>query len=216
MSTPPFALRPWMALLLLSPSLALAQTTDSSTELAPTQVTGTAASEALPTTTRTDAETIEKRFIRSFDDLGQRSEPGVNYSRTSESINIRGLDRDRVLTTIDGIRVPWLTDGARSQGPTGGAQGGLDAIDFDGLSSVDIVRGANSSLVGSGALGGAVQLFTLNPDDLLGEGKDFGSLIKTDYDSADNSWGLNGALAGRYQDTSWLLQGGQRQGHELE
>ena len=57
----------------------------------------------------------------------------MNYSRTSESINIRGLDRDRVLTTIDGIRVPWLTDGARSQGPTGGAQGGLDSIDFNGL-----------------------------------------------------------------------------------
>src|SRR5690606_3294355 len=96
------------------------------------------------------------------------------------------------------------------------AQGGLDSIDFNGLSAVDIVRGANSSLVGSGALGGAVQLFTLDPDDLLGEGKDFGSLIKTDYDSADHSWGLNGALAGRYRDTAWLLQAGQRRGHELE
>ncbi|WP_137971065.1 TonB-dependent hemoglobin/transferrin/lactoferrin family receptor [Pseudomonas sp. F(2018)] len=216
MSTPPFALRPWMALLLLSPSLAFAQATDSATELAPTQVTGNAVQEELPTTTTTDAKTLDQRQIRSFDDLGRRSEPGVNYSRTSESINIRGLDRDRVLTTIDGIRVPWMTDGARSQGPTGGAQGGLDSIDFNGLSSVDIVRGANSSLVGSGALGGAVQLFTLNPEDLLGEGKDFGSLAKTDYDSADHSWGLNGALAGRYQDTSWLLQAGQRRGNELE
>ena len=48
MSTPPFALRPWMALLLLSPALALAQTTgtqDSSTELAATQVTGEAVQE---------------------------------------------------------------------------------------------------------------------------------------------------------------------------
>jgi hemoglobin/transferrin/lactoferrin receptor protein len=205
-----------MALLLLSPSLAFAQATDSATELAPTQVTGSAVQEQLPTTTRTDAKTLEERQIRSFDDLGRRAEPGVNYSRSSESINIRGLDRDRVLTTIDGIRVPWMTDGARSQGPTGGAQGGLDSVDFNGLSSVDIVRGANSSLVGSGALGGSVQLFTLDPEDLLGEGKDFGSLVKTDYDSADHSWGLNGALAGRYQDTSWLLQAGQRQGHELE
>ncbi|SIS06460.1 hemoglobin/transferrin/lactoferrin receptor protein [Aquipseudomonas alcaligenes] len=216
MPTPPFALRPWMALLLLSPSLAFAQTTNSSATLDTTLVTGNAVQEELPTSTRTDAKTLDERQIRSFDDLGKRSEPGVNYSRTSESINIRGLDRDRVLTTIDGIRVPWLTDGARSQGPTGGAQGGLDSIDFNGLSAVDIVRGANSSLVGSGALGGAVQLFTLNPEDLLSEGKDFGSLVKSDYDSADHSWGLNGALAGRYQDTAWLLQAGQRQGHELE
>lgn len=216
MPTPPFALRPWLALLLLSPSLAFAQTTSSSATLDTTLVTGNAVQDELPTTSRTDAKTLDERQIRSFDDLGKRSEPGVNYSRTSESINIRGLDRDRVLTTIDGIRVPWLTDGARSQGPTGGAQGGLDSIDFNGLSAVDIVRGANSSLVGSGALGGAVQLFTLNPEDLLSDGKDFGSLVKSDYDSADHSWGLNGALAGRYQDTAWLLQAGQRQGHELE
>ena len=219
MSTPPFALRPWMALLLLSPALALAQTTgtqDNSTELAATQVTGQAVQDNLPTTTSTSAETLEERQIRSFDDLGRRAEPGVNYSRTTESINIRGLDRDRVLTTLDGIRVPWLTDGARSQGPTGGAQGGLDSIDFNGLSSVDIVRGANSSQAGSGALGGAVQLFTLNPDDLLQDGKEFGSLIKSDYDSVDDSWGLNAAVAGRVQDTAWLLQAGQRRGHELE
>lgn len=216
MPTPPFALRPWLALLLLSPSLAFAQTSTGSATLDTTLVTGNAVQEELPTTTRTDAKTLDERQIRSFDDLGKRAEPGVNYSRTSESINIRGLDRDRVLTTLDGIRVPWLTDGARSQGPTGGAQGGLDSIDFNGLSAVDIVRGANSSLVGSGALGGAVQLFTLNPEDLLSEGKDFGSLVKSDYDSADHSWGLNGALAGRYQDTAWLLQAGQRQGHELE
>lgn len=210
---PPFARRPWLALLLLCPSLALA---DTPAELPDVEVTAAPAAEPLPTTTSTAAETLERRQILSFDDLGRRAEPGVNYSRTSESVNIRGLDRDRVLITIDGIRVPWLTDGARSQGPTGGAQGGLDSIDFNGLSAVDIIRGANSSQVGSGALGGAVQLFTLNPEDLLEGGKDFGSLIKTDYDSADHSWGLNAALAGRNGDTAWLLQGGRRQGHELE
>lgn len=210
----PFPLRSCMALMLLSPSLSLAATEPA--QLPDTQVTGAPLEAPLPTTTRTNAEALDKRFIRSFDDLGRRSEPGVNFNRSNESINIRGLDRDRVLTTIDGIRVPWMTDGARSQGPSGGAQGGLDAIDFNSLSAVDIVRGANSSKAGSGALGGAVQLFTLNPDDLLSEGKDFASLAKTDYDSADNSWGLNAALAGRYNDTKWLLQAGQRQGDELE
>lgn len=212
-SRPPFAQRPWLVLLLLSPSLALASTP---AKLPDVEVVAQAVKEPLPTTSTTDAATLERRFIRSFDDLARRSEPGVNFNRSNESINIRGLDRDRVLTTIDGIRVPWLTDGARSQGPSGGAQGGLDSIDFNGLSSVDIVRGANSSQAGSGALGGAVQLFTLNPDDLLNEGKDFGSLLKTDYDSADRSWGLNAAVAGRAHDTAWLLQVGQRQGHELE
>lgn len=215
--TPPFPLRSCLAFLLFSPALAVAQQAPGTvTELESTRVIGTAIEQPLPTTTSTDAKTMDQRLIRSFDDLGRRAEPGVNFNRSNESINIRGLDRDRVLTTIDGIRVPWLTDGARSQGPSGGAQGGLDSVDFNGLSAVDIVRGSNSSQVGSGALGGAVQLRTLNPQDLLGNGKTFGSLIKTDYYSADDSWGLNAALAGRYQNTSWLLQGGQRQGHELE
>ncbi|KRW59254.1 TonB-dependent hemoglobin/transferrin/lactoferrin family receptor [Pseudomonas sp. TTU2014-080ASC] len=213
LNRPPYALRPWMALLLLSPSLALAE--DAAT-LPPTKVSASAVETPVPTRTTTNAETLDKRFIRSFEDLGRRSEPGVAFNRNSESINIRGLEKDRVLTTIDGIRVPWMTDGARSQGPTGGAQGGLDTFDFNTLSAVDIVRGSNSSQIGSGALGGSVQLFTLNPEDLLEPGKDFGSLVKTDYDSGDESWGLNAAVAGRVQNTYWLLQAGKRQGNELE
>ena len=206
--TAPFALRPCLALLLLSPSLAMAQS--AATELESTQVTSTAVEQPLPTTTTTDAETLDKRFIRSFEDLGRRAEPGVTFNRSNESINIRGLDRDRVLTTIDGIRMPWLNDAVR------GVSGGLNAIDFNSLSSIDVRRGANSSQVGSGALGGALQLRTLDPQDLLRDGKPFGTLFKSDYDSADDSWGLNTALAGRANDTLWLIQVGQRQGHELE
>jgi len=78
------------------------------------------------------------------------------------------------------------------------------------------VRGAGSAEVGSGALGGALQLFTLNPADLLSEGKDFGTLVKTDYDSAEQSYGLNGALAARSGGSAFLLQVGGRRGHELE
>ncbi|GIZ12243.1 TonB-dependent hemoglobin/transferrin/lactoferrin family receptor [Pseudomonas sp. NCCP-436] len=204
---PPFARRPWLALLLLCPSLALAATT---TELPYVEVTATTDPEAKPGTTSTTAETLERRQIRSFDDLSRRAEPGVNFNRNNNSINIRGLDRDRVLTTLDGIRLPWLNDVVRD------VNGGLDSIGFESLSSIDVVRGANSSQFGSGALGGALQLHTLSPDDLLGEQDDFAGLIKSDYDSADHSRGLNAALAGRINDTSWLLQAGGRRGHELE
>ncbi|MFG0419337.1 TonB-dependent hemoglobin/transferrin/lactoferrin family receptor [Pseudomonas sp. zjy_8] len=204
---PPYARRPWLALLMLCPSLALA---DTPAELPDVEVTASAAEQPLPTTTRTDAETLERRQIRNFDDLSRRAEPGVNYNRSNNSVNIRGLDRDRVLTTIDGIRMPWLNDAVRE------VNGGLDSIDFQSLSSIDVVRGANSSQLGSGALGGALQLRTLSPDDLLGNDDSFASLVKSDYDSADQSWGLNAALAGRINDTAWLLQAGGRQGHELD
>ncbi|TBU82717.1 hypothetical protein DNK06_03945 [Pseudomonas daroniae] len=42
-----------------------------------------------------------------------------------------------------------------------GVSGGLDSIDFNSLSAIDVSRGANSSQIGSGALGGALQLRTL-------------------------------------------------------
>ena len=51
--------------------------------------------------------------MRSWGDLSKRLEPGVNFNRQNNSINIRGLDQDRVLTRVDGIRLPWLDDGAR-------------------------------------------------------------------------------------------------------
>lgn len=209
----PSPLCPCLAALLFSPSPLLAQ---DALELPDINVSTVKKVELAPTATQTDRETLERRFIRDFSDLGRRAEPGVNFNRNNESINIRGLDRNRVLTTIDGIRVPWITDGARSRGPTGGAQGGLDSIDFSGLSRLDIVRGADSSKAGSGALGGALQLYTLDPEDLLRDDRNVGALAKTDYDSADDSWGLNAALAGRYNNTTWLLQGGGRLGHELE
>ncbi|THF61791.1 TonB-dependent hemoglobin/transferrin/lactoferrin family receptor [Pseudothauera nasutitermitis] len=206
---PQLSKAPWLGFLLLGPSLALAEAAP--VTLQDIEVTATVDAAGPPTTTTsTDAETLEKRFIRSFEDLGRRAEPGVNFDRDSQSINIRGLDRDRVHTTIDGIRVPWLNDSIR------GVSGGLDAVDFHSLSAVDIVRGANSSQAGSGALGGSVRLYTLDPEDLLSGDRKFGSLIKGDYDSADKSRGLNAALAGRFNDTTWLFQLGLRTGHELE
>ena len=125
--------------------------------------------EATVLTTTTDRETIQKRMVQDFQDLGRRVDAGVNYNSTSKSINLRGLDQNRVLTTIDGIRVPWLAD-AR------GTQGGLDGFDFDGLSKMEITKGTDSSRYGSGALGGVIQLRTLDPADMIAEGRNWGAL----------------------------------------
>jgi hemoglobin/transferrin/lactoferrin receptor protein len=149
--------------------------------------------------------------IRNWSDLGKRAEPGVSFNRQNNSINIRGLDQDRVLTRVDGIRLPWLDDGAR------GVKGGLEAVDFNSLSRLDIVRGADASGGGSGAISGIADLHTLDPSDLLGDGRTFGALAKTDYDSADSSWGANAALAGQvHNNTFWLVQAGVRNGHALD
>lgn len=180
------------------------------TVLAPVDVAGTREAPP-PSTTHTDRQVLEDRFIRSIEDLGRRAQPGVDFSRQTNSIVIRGLDGPRVLTVVDGIRIPYLDDGAR------GVRGGLDTVDFGSLSSVDILRGSDSSSVGSGALAGLVSLRTLEPADLLRDGRMFGASVKGDYDSADSSWGAQAAVAGRTErDFSWLVQSGYRRGHELE
>lgn len=181
------------------------------TQLAPVQVDGEGAAVTPAWETSTDRKRLDDLQIRNWSDLGKRAEPGVSFNRSNNSINIRGLDQDRVLTRVDGIRLPWLDDGAR------GLKGGLEAVDFNSLSRLDIVRGADASSGGSGAISGIADLHTLQPSDLLTDGKTFGALAKTDYDTADSSWGANAALAGQiHSNTFWLVQAGVRNGHALD
>lgn len=189
----------------------LAQTPGDVAQLEPVKVEGEGAAVTPAWETSTDRKRLDDLQIRNWSDLGKRAEPGVSFNRQNSSINIRGLDQDRVLTRVDGIRLPWLDDGAR------GLKGGLEAVDFNSLSRLDIVRGADASSGGSGAISGIADLHTLQPSDLLTDGKTFGALAKTDYDTADSSWGANAALAGQiHSNTFWLVQAGVRNGHALD
>jgi hemoglobin/transferrin/lactoferrin receptor protein len=163
-----------------------------------------------PLASQVTEKELDDYQISSFEDLGRYLEPGVNFNRTSGSVNIRGLEGPRVLTTIDGITIPFLDDGARD------ADGGIDSFDFAALSTIDIVRGADSSRAGGGALGGAVVLRTLEPEDLIGEGKTWGGIFKFAYDGDDRSLGGSAAVAARYDNTAVLFQGGYKKGHERQ
>jgi hemoglobin/transferrin/lactoferrin receptor protein len=165
---------------------------------------------ATPQTQTTERETLDRRMVTDFQDFSRRIDAGVNFNSNTKSVNIRGLQNERILTTIDGIRLPWLVD------PREAAKGGATAFDFDSLSSVDITKGADSSRFGSGALGGAVELRTLNPEDLIKDGQTFGALTKSTYDSADESFGNSAAVAGHFNDTWLLVQGGYKRGHETD
>ncbi|MCM2473027.1 TonB-dependent hemoglobin/transferrin/lactoferrin family receptor [Rhizobium sp. CG5] len=163
-----------------------------------------------PLATQTTAEEIAKKEIDDLDDLGNTTEPGVSFVEATKSVNIRGLEDDRVLTTIDGIPIPYLSDAVRD------SYGGANSYDFASISTIDILRGADSSRAGSGALGGAVLLRTLEPEDLIGEGRDWGGLARTGYDSSDNSYGGSVAVAKKIDNTSMLFQGSYKKGQETE
>ncbi|MBD8556510.1 TonB-dependent hemoglobin/transferrin/lactoferrin family receptor [Rhizobium sp. CFBP 8762] len=151
---------------------------------------------------------IEDKQVQSISDLGRSLEPGVYFNRTNGSVNIRGLEGSRVLTTIDGIPLPYLSDATRS------ASGGVDTFDFTTLSAVDVVRGSDSSRAGSGALGGVLALRTLEPEDLIKDGRDWGGIAKFIYDGSDSSFTPSAAIAKRFGQTSVLFQGAYRNGSE--
>lgn len=164
-----------------------------------------------PTTTTTTRAELDRQQIQSLTDLSNRIEAGITFNRVTNSLNIRGLDGARVLTTIDGIRLPFTTDtrvNGRGIGP---------AFDFDTLSSLDLLRGpSGGGTLGGGSLGGALAVRTLDPEDLIRNGRSHGALAKTGYDSTDQAWFGSAAAAARMGNTSVLLQGGFRNGHEID
>ncbi|MEC5385447.1 TonB-dependent hemoglobin/transferrin/lactoferrin family receptor [Uliginosibacterium sp. H3] len=128
----------------------------------------------------------------------------------SEGINIRGLEGNRVLMLVDGIRLPNSFSFASFSTGRG------DFLDVDGLKSAEILRGPSSTQYGSDGIAGAVSFRTLDPSDLLKPGSNFNGFVRGGYASVDNSW--NGTLAGAGKSGGWqgLLLTSYRQGNEVE
>lgn len=81
------------------------------------------------------------------------TEPGIAMGSDgvwATSINIRGLSENRLVTLIDGNRVETATDLTAS----------LSMIDVNDIERVEVVKGAQSSLYGTGAIGGIVNIIT--------------------------------------------------------
>ncbi|MFS8122513.1 TonB-dependent hemoglobin/transferrin/lactoferrin family receptor [Rhizobium sp. BR 250] len=173
-----------------------------------------------PLASQTSAEDIRKKDIGSIKDLGNTTEPGVDYVDAKPGkpggLFIRGLGGARVVTLIDNIPVPFFENFARQGQATTTLSNTNSSFDFSSLSTVDVVRGADSSRIGSGALGGALVLRTLEPEDLIGEGKDWGGVAKTTYDSEDRSVGGSLAVAKKIENTSVLFQGSYKRGNETD
>lgn len=197
-----------------------------STALQPIVVKGKRAKADLvgdtPLISETSAEDIREKEIANVKDLGNSTEPGVDYVETrpgtAGGMFIRGMGGARIATLIDDIPIPYLETLTRSgsPSPTTGISDSTDSFDFSSLSGVGVVRGADSSRIGGGALGGALVLRTLEPEDLIAEGRTWGGVAKAGYDGKDKSFNGSAAVAARFQDTSVLLQGGYTRGHESD
>lgn len=130
-------------------------------------------------------EEIERRDARSVLDL-VRDIPGVESSgvprTTAMQPVIRGLGDERIVLRLDGARNNF---NAGHRGRT--------FVDPELLRQVEVLRGPASTLYGSGALGGAISLRTINAEDILQPGAHFGGVASMGWQSQGS--GPRGSLA---------------------
>ncbi|MEN5082180.1 TonB-dependent hemoglobin/transferrin/lactoferrin family receptor [Bosea sp. TWI1241] len=147
------------------------------------------------TVTVISRQELDERMTRDTQDL-VRYQPGVSVNRQTTSTDpfgnfggftIRGVGGNRVQMQVDGSRViERITDGTR------------DFVDLPFMKNVEIVRGPGSVLWGADALAGIVAYRTLDPSDLLKDGKAYGARASVGYDSLDRSFTKSGIAAYRF------------------
>ena len=106
------------------------------------------------------------------------------------SLRLRGTENDHVLVLIDGVRAASATSGTTA----------LTHLPVTQIERVELVRGPRSSLYGSDAIGGVVQIFTKK-----GKGE-FKPYLDFSYGSHDTHISQAG-VRGLYGNTSYSLNG---------
>lgn len=192
--SPTFTRRTLVASLCVFPLATTAQTsTNPIQKLDEIVVTASRTPEALRDVVG-DVTVIDQQALQAAgkDSLAEilSKQPGVQFATTGgpqtvTTIFMRGANSQHTLVLIDGIRINGST--------TGGIQ--FPAIDPSSVERIEILRGAASSLYGSDAIGGVINIITKKgeQDRPLSAWANIGYGT---YETAKSSMGLSGASAG--------------------
>ena len=148
-----------------------------------------------------DAEAVETRGTRVVSDI-LRDVPGLAVNRAGTvggftQVRVRGTESNHVLVLVDGIEVadPF--------------QGEFDfaTLSLDDGARIEVLRGQQSSLYGSDAIGGVIQYVTASGRDAAGvsaraEGGSFGT-----FAGAARAGGVAGALDYAVSGSAYLTNG---------
>ncbi len=149
--------------------------------------------------TRTD---IERTQAQSVPEL-LRSIPGVSVANNGglgklSSVFLRGSNSGHVLVLVDGVKVGSATSGTTA----------FEQIPVEEIERIEVVRGPRSSLYGSEAIGGVIQIFTRKGGGALTPHASIGGGTNPTYTAAagiegggDNAW-FNASLD--YLDTKGI------------
>ena len=143
------------AALLLGSSVFAAQAqTNPDTLLVTATRTAQTADQALASVSVISREEIERKQAQTVAELLQQT-PGVVLTQNGgrgkpASISLRGTTSKQVLVLVDGIKVGSATLGTTA----------FEHLAIDQIERIEVVRGPRSSLYGSEAIGGVIQIFT--------------------------------------------------------
>jgi vitamin B12 transporter len=144
------------------------------------------AQQSLAAVTVFDRAQIEQSQATSLPELLQRV-PGVSLTNNggpgkNASLFIRGSESDHVLVLIDGIKIGSVTSGGAA----------LQDLPLELIERIEVVRGPRSSLYGSEAIGGVIQIFTRKGN--ASSAKPFFSAGYGSHDSYSGSAGVSGGV----------------------
>lgn len=149
---------------------------------------------------------VEGKPAESLSDI-LKEEPGISLMRDGiwgTEVSIRGLSRENVVALIDGSRIATSTDVAAR----------LSMVDLNDIEKIEIIKGASSSVYGSGATGGIINIITKSPefsDQLSLKGN-----VSSGYNSVNNMSTWSGTVYGGGSFWSTKFTGSYRKADDVQ
>lgn len=140
------------------------------------------------------SQNIEKTTAITTADL-IASKPGISLQRDGvwgTTVTLRGLSKNSIVTLVDGNRIETATN----------ISAGLSMIDVNDIDRIEVIKGAASSLYGSGAMGGVVNVIT--KDGNYSENTRIGGAFWSGYNSVNK--GATGSLNLNSGGNNWYLK----------
>ncbi|WP_105895409.1 TonB-dependent hemoglobin/transferrin/lactoferrin family receptor [Haemophilus influenzae] len=163
------------------------------------------------------AKIIQQELIQNNRDLVRYSpDVGVvDQGRHQKGFAIRGVEDNRVGISIDGVALPDSEENSLYK-RYGNLNTSRQSIDPELARTIDIAKGADSFNQGSGNIGGGVNYRTLEPFDIVRNGRKFGALYRTGYASRNTEWVNTLGVAYAGEQAEALLLYSNRHGHEMK
>ena len=143
-----------------------------------------------------DKDQFARSSPKTIADLADYA-PGVTIGKDGvwgTELNIRGLAKQNLVLLIDGNRVETST----------AITAGMSLISPEQVERVEIIKGGTSSLYGTGAMGGVVNIIT--KDGYYSDNFNYNMSLTSGYNSVNQ--GINNYIYGNFGDQNWYVNFG--------